>query len=34
LKDHPGIEERLREFKLGELWTAIGDEHLGKEAGR
>ncbi len=33
LKKHPGIEKQLREFKLGELWTAIGDEHLGKGAG-
>ncbi len=29
LSDLPDLKEKLRDFKLGELWTAFGDEHIG-----
>ncbi|MBN2497487.1 MAG: AAA family ATPase [Deltaproteobacteria bacterium] len=30
----PDMEEKLRDFKLGELWTAIGDEAIGQGSGQ
>ncbi len=30
MSDVPGLAEKLRDFRLGELWTAVGDEHIGK----